>query len=73
MIKDMLNIGNRFQTSVNIAYDLNDKEKIAGLIPSQAAVELMESFLLSTDDASTKRARVLVGAYGKGKSHIHKS
>lgn len=70
MIKDMLNIGSRFQTSVNIAYDLNDKEKIAGLIPSQAAVELMESFLLSTDDASTQRAKVLVGAYGKGKSHI---
>lgn len=70
MIKNMLNIGDRFQTSVNIAYDINDKQKIAGLIPSQAAIELMESFFLSTDDASTQRARVLVGAYGKGKSHI---
>ena len=39
-------------------------------IPTRSALELMEEVLLSTNPASNERARVLVGAYGKGKSHI---
>ena len=31
---------------------------------------LLEEVLLSTAPSSTERARVLIGAYGKGKSHI---
>lgn len=70
MITDMVSTASGFQTSVNIAYDLNNSEKIKNLIPTTAAVNLFEDFLLSTDHASTNRARILIGAYGKGKSHI---
>ena len=70
MISDIVSTAPGFQTSVNIAYDLNNSEKIKHLIPTTAAVNLFEDFLLSTDDASTNRARILIGAYGKGKSHI---
>lgn len=70
MITDMLKISSNFQTSVNIAYDLTNKTKIKSLIPSKFAVELLERFILSTDDNSTDRAHILIGAYGKGKSHI---
>lgn len=70
MITDMISTAPGFQTSVNIAYDLNDSEKIKRLIPTSAAIELFENILLSTDYASTNRAKILVGAYGKGKSHI---
>ena len=66
----MISTAPGFQTSVNIAYDLNDSEKIKRLIPTSAAIELFENILLSTDYASTNRAKILVGAYGKGKSHI---
>ena len=70
MITDMVSTAPGFQTSVNIAYDLNNSDKINHLIPTTAAVNLFEDFLLSTDNASTNRARILIGAYGKGKSHI---
>ena len=70
MITDMVSTAPGFQTSVNIAYDLNNSEKIKNLIPTTAAVNLFEDFLLSTDNASTNRAKILIGAYGKGKSHI---
>src|SRR5690554_3190850 len=30
----------------------------------------MEDLILSTANSSTDRARILIGAYGKGKSHI---
>lgn len=70
MITELVSTAPGFQTSVNIAYDLNDSKKISRLIPTTSAVKLFEDFLLSTDDSSTNRARILVGAYGKGKSHI---
>ena len=59
-----------FQTSVNIAYDLNNKNKIQSFIPTSSAVALLRTVILSTDDTATDRAKILIGAYGKGKSHI---
>ena len=70
MITDMISTAPGFQTSVNIAYDLNNSQKIQQLIPTTAATNLFEDFLLSTDNVSTNRAHILIGAYGKGKSHI---
>lgn len=70
MITELVSTAPGFQTSVNIAYDLNNPEKIKRLIPTTAALKLFEDFLLSTNDNSCNRARILVGAYGKGKSHI---
>ena len=70
MITDMISTAPGFQTSVNISYDLNNSEKIKSLIPTSTAVSLFEDFLLSTDNSATNRAKILIGAYGKGKSHI---
>lgn len=70
MMTDMITIAKDFQTSVNIAYDMGDSQKIKKLIPTKAALELLEEIVLSTNDSSTQRARILIGAYGKGKSHI---
>lgn len=70
MIKGMITAGKQFHKSVNIAFDLDDKDKIRSLIPSSSAIDLLERIILSTDDNSVDRALVLVGAYGKGKSHI---
>lgn len=60
MITDMISTAPGFQTSVNISYDLNNPDKIRGLIPTTAAIDLFEDFLLSTDNASTNRARILI-------------
>jgi len=59
-----------FQTSVNIAYDLNNENKIKNFIPTIASLDVIEDVLLSTSSSATNRARILIGAYGKGKSHI---
>lgn len=66
----MISVASGFQYSVNIGYDLNNDEKLKNFIPTRSALELMEEVLLSTNPTSNERARVLVGAYGKGKSHI---
>lgn len=66
----MITVASGFQYSVNIGYDLNSDDKLKNFIPTKSALELMEDVLLSTNSTSNERARVLVGAYGKGKSHI---
>lgn len=59
-----------FQYSVNIYYDINDNNKIKSYVPSNSALQIIEDVLLSTENSATDRARILTGAYGKGKSHL---
>lgn len=66
----MISVASGFQYSVNIGYDLNNDTKLKNFIPTRSSLALLEDILLSTNPASTERARVLIGAYGKGKSHI---
>ena len=66
----MISVASGFQYSVNIGYDLTNDDKLKNFIPTKSALELLEDILLSTRSTSTDRARVLIGAYGKGKSHI---
>ena len=69
-MSDMISVAAGFQSSVNIAYDINDEKKLKNYIPTKSALQLLETILLSTGKDSTDRARILIGAYGKGKSHI---
>ena len=70
MLVNFLESSADFQASVNIGYDLNNKKKIKDFIPSSGAVSLLEEIMLSMDASATNRAHILIGAYGKGKSHI---
>lgn len=69
-MKDMLKIASGFQYSVNIAFDLYNDEKLKNYIPTKSALDFMAEIMASTDMSAKDRARVLVGAYGRGKSHI---
>lgn len=69
-MNEMIHIASGFQYSVNLRYDLDREEKIKDFIPSQTALNFLEDIIKSTKENSTERARVLVGAYGKGKSHM---
>ena len=69
-MRDMISVASGFQYSVNIGYDLSSDDKLKNFIPTKSALNLLESILLSTSPTSSDRARILIGAYGKGKSHI---
>ena len=69
-MSELLSVASGFQYSVNIAYDLNNDDKLKNFIPTQSAMQLLDEILKSTAISSTERARILIGAYGKGKSHI---
>lgn len=69
-MKELIEIAKGFQTSVNISYDLYNDQKICGFIPTLSSLDVIEDVLLSTVPNSTQRSRILIGAYGRGKSHI---
>lgn len=59
-----------FQYAINIGYDLYSDDKIKNYIPTPSAIEIIEDIMLSTSNTSNDRAKIFVGAYGKGKSHL---
>ena len=70
IMSKMIQTASGFQYSVNIEYDLHNTEKLGNFIPTRSSLSLLESILESTQNNASNRARILIGAYGKGKSHI---
>ncbi|MBW9150281.1 hypothetical protein K2F40_15075 [Clostridium sp. CM028] len=70
LYKDFINADEGFQYSINLQYDLNKYSKLTGYIPTSASVEILRSYLTSIYYDSKDRASILVGPYGKGKSHL---
>ncbi len=70
MFSQKITVKSGFQSSVNIALDLHDEEKIKSFIPTSATLEIMEELVLKVASNATNRVCVLNGAYGRGKSHL---
>ena len=69
---DFLKIKDDFQASINLESDLNKIEKINSYIPTEQSVKVLGHFLRTFyyDNEPQNRATVLVGPYGRGKSHL---
>lgn len=59
-----------FQYSINIQYDFMNLNKINGYIPTRKSIEILKEYLLNTITDDRDRSTVLIGPYGKGKSHL---
>lgn len=70
--RDVIEIQEGFQASVNLEYDLNKIEKVQSYIPTEQSVKVLSAFLRSYyyQSEAADRATVLVGPYGRGKSHL---
>lgn len=67
---DLVKIDHRFEKSVNLLLDLNDESKLRLYIPTRSSIKLLTEYLEEVDTFSGKRANILIGPYGKGKSHL---
>jgi len=65
-----IKVDDRFQSSVNLQFDLNKLNKINSYIPTEHSVEILDRYLRAVYYDSTDRATVLIGPYGRGKSHL---
>lgn len=59
-----------FQYSINLQYDLNKSPNINGYIPTSLSVDILKQYLSNVCTNSKERSTLLIGPYGKGKSHL---
>lgn len=67
---DFIKENKEFQSSINIQYDLANVEKISSYIPSRDSVKVLKYYLSNMYYGTNNNSTLLVGPYGKGKSHL---
>lgn len=68
-LKDYVKFNSDFRDSVNLYLDLNKEDKIKSYIPTKSSVDILEQYLDSVLD-NKQHSTLLIGPYGKGKSHL---
>lgn len=69
-LSDLVKIDDRFEKSVNLLFDLNNTQKIKLYIPTRSSVKILSDYLHEITEFTGSRANILIGPYGKGKSHL---
>lgn len=70
VMKDTVKINVRFQKSVNLALDLGDMDRVNHYIPTRSSLLILKQYLEQIKNGQGEHATILIGPYGKGKSHL---
>lgn len=68
-LNEIVELDSEFKTAVNLYLSLNKKEKILKYIPTKSSTEFVKGYLQNVID-NKEQATLLIGPYGKGKSHL---
>ena len=66
----LIQINHSFQKSVNLQLDLDNYERIGSYIPMRSSIAILKRYWNIVSGKSGESASVLIGPYGKGKSHL---
>lgn len=59
-----------FRKSVNLQLDLGNYERIGSYIPTRSSIAILNRYFAGIAGAVSENALILIGPYGKGKSHL---
>lgn len=68
-LKDIIEFNSSFKTAINLYLSLNKPEKVLGYIPTKSSINFMGEYMSAVLD-NKEQATLLIGPYGKGKSHL---
>ena len=68
-LRDIIKFNSSFKTAINLYLSLNQPEKVLGYIPTKSSVNFIGDYLKAVLE-NKEQATLLVGPYGKGKSHL---
>ena len=68
-LKNIIEFNSSFKTAINLYLSLNKPEKVLGYIPTKSSVSFMGQYAEAVLE-NKEQATLLVGPYGKGKSHL---
>ena len=67
---ELIQINHSFQKSVNLQLDLDNYERIGSYIPTRSSIAILNRYWDVVTGRSKENASILIGPYGKGKSHL---
>lgn len=70
MSKEMISTAENFGASINLSFDLQSTEKTKSFILTDSNIKIINSLVDELNFNSVHQPNMLVGPYGKGKSHI---
>ena len=68
-LKNIIEFNSNFKMAINLYLSLNKTNKVLGYIPTKPSVSLMSEYAKAVLE-NKEQATLLVGPYGKGKSHL---
>ena len=68
-LKDFIEIDKKFQNSINLQLDIDSRKKLNSYIPTRSSINILNGFLENVIN-NKEKANILIGPYGKGKSHL---
>lgn len=68
-LNEAVQFNSSFKTAVNLYLSLNKKEKVLNYIPTKSSLQFIDEYLNAVIE-NREQATLLVGPYGKGKSHL---
>ncbi len=66
----LIRTNENFRKSVNLQLDLGNYERIGSYIPTRSSAAILDRYLSAVSGKGKGRATILIGPYGKGKSHL---
>lgn len=68
-LSEIIEFNSSFKTAINLYLSLNKRDKILNYIPTKSSISFMDGYLQAVLQ-NKEQATLLVGPYGKGKSHL---
>ncbi len=68
-LSEVISFDEGFKSAVNLYLSLNKKERVLGYIPTKSSLVILQDYLTAIWK-NKEQATLLVGPYGKGKSHL---
>ena len=68
-LSDFVGFNSEFRNAINLELNLNHREKLLSYIPTKSSVDILKRYLKAIQKNSS-HASMLIGPYGKGKSHL---
>ena len=68
-LSEIININGNFRNAINLYLSLNKKDKIESYIPTKSSVDILKTYVNAVLE-NKHQSTILIGSYGKGKSHL---
>lgn len=68
-LSEIIGFDENYKNSINLYLNLNNRDKILRYIPTKSSISFLNEYLTAVKD-NKEQASLMIGPYGKGKSHL---